>query len=112
MQLLVVIYFALSNIYKIDPEKYAADNKDRLHRMGFAIAVFMAATILLLSSITHPGKARNWVYDSVFAGVGLLVLPDWELHALPSKPNYFAGIRLPWTLNNEDNWRRTYHAGG
>jgi uncharacterized membrane protein len=24
------------------------------------------------------------------------------------KPNWFAGLRLPWTLENEDNWRRTH----
>jgi uncharacterized membrane protein len=24
------------------------------------------------------------------------------------KPNYFVGIRVPWTLDNEDNWRKTH----
>jgi len=24
------------------------------------------------------------------------------------KPNYFAGFRLPWALENEDNWRKTH----
>ena len=24
------------------------------------------------------------------------------------KPNYFMGIRTPWTLNNEEVWRRTH----
>ncbi len=28
------------------------------------------------------------------------------------KPNYVAGFRLPWTLKNEDNWRRTHHIAG
>jgi uncharacterized membrane protein len=28
------------------------------------------------------------------------------------KPNYFAGIRLPWTLDNDENWRRTHLLGG
>ncbi len=28
------------------------------------------------------------------------------------KPNYFAGFRLPWTLENEDNWRKTHHLAG
>src|SRR5688572_28054107 len=35
------IFFLLSNIYKIDPKKYAAENKDRLKRMGFIISLFM-----------------------------------------------------------------------
>ena len=28
------------------------------------------------------------------------------------KPNYFVGIRLPWTLENEDNWRATHRLAG
>ncbi|MEO8711656.1 MAG: SdpI family protein, partial [Parafilimonas sp.] len=28
------------------------------------------------------------------------------------QPNYFAGIRLPWTLESEDNWRKTHHLAG
>jgi uncharacterized membrane protein len=27
------------------------------------------------------------------------------------KPNYFVGIRVPWTLDNEENWRLTHHLG-
>lgn len=28
------------------------------------------------------------------------------------KPNYFAGVRTPWTLENEDNWRSTHRLAG
>jgi uncharacterized membrane protein len=28
------------------------------------------------------------------------------------QPNYFAGIRLPWTLESEANWRSTHHLAG
>jgi uncharacterized membrane protein len=28
------------------------------------------------------------------------------------KPNYFVGIRTPWTLENETVWRKTHHFGG
>ena len=28
------------------------------------------------------------------------------------KPNYFVGIRTPWTLENETNWRKTHRLGG
>ena len=28
------------------------------------------------------------------------------LHSI--KPNYFAGFRLPWTLESEENWRATH----
>ena len=28
------------------------------------------------------------------------------------KPNYFIGIRTPWTLENENVWRKTHQLGG
>src|SRR5205809_2888913 len=28
------------------------------------------------------------------------------------KPNYFAGLRLPWTLENEENWKKTHQLAG
>ena len=28
------------------------------------------------------------------------------------KPNWFAGIRTPWTLSDPENWRRTHRFGG
>lgn len=28
------------------------------------------------------------------------------------KPNYTMGIKLPWTLDNEENWRKTHRFGG
>jgi uncharacterized membrane protein len=27
------------------------------------------------------------------------------------KPNFFFGIRTPWTLSDDDNWRKTHHLG-
>lgn len=28
------------------------------------------------------------------------------------KPNYFAGLRTPWTLEDPDNWRATHRLAG
>ena len=106
----VGLYFLLSNIYKIDPKKYAAENKDRLQRMGFAVAVFIAAlTCFIIYSTSKESMETGMRY--VFAGVGLLLcLMGNYMHTI--KPNYFAGLRLPWTLNNEDNWRKTHLLAG
>ena len=106
----ILIYFVLSNIYKIDPKKYAADNKDRLRRMGFAIAVFIIALTCFIIYSTSKGNMKISM-RYIFAGVGLLLcLIGNYMHTI--KPNYFAGLRLPWTLNNEDNWRKTHLLAG
>ena len=106
----ILIYFVLSNIYKIDPKKYAADNKDRLRRMGFAVAVFIIALTCFIIYSTSKGNMKMSM-RYIFAGVGLLLcLIGNYMHTI--KPNYFAGLRLPWTLNNEDNWRKTHLLAG
>jgi uncharacterized membrane protein len=47
----------------------------------------------------------------VFIAMGLLfALIGSNMYNI--KPNYFAGIRLPWTLESEDNWRRTHRFAG
>lgn len=68
-----------------------------------------ALTCFIIYSITHGGSR----FDSslILSGVGLLfaVIGNY----LPNlKPNYFAGLRFPWTLENADNWRRTHALAG
>ncbi|MGZ8522955.1 MAG: SdpI family protein [Chitinophagaceae bacterium] len=104
------LFFLLSNIYRIDPKKYAAENKDRLVRMAFIISIFMSAlSCFIIYSSVKEGFELGIRY--VFASVGLLIcLLGNYMHTI--KPNYFAGFRLPWTLNNEENWRKTHLLGG
>ena len=104
------VYLLLPQVYRIDPKRYAAENKSRLHRIAFAVSVFIAAVLcLLIYSSIH----ENIEFTSRFilAGVGLLfaVIGNYMYNI---KPNYFAGIRLPWTLNNDENWRKTHLLGG
>lgn len=104
------IFFLLSNIYKIDPKKYAADNKDRLQQIAFVFGIFISClTCFIIYSSSKEGFDLGIRY--VFSGVGLLFCFIGNyMHTI--KPNYFAGFRVPWTLNNEDNWRKTHLLGG
>jgi uncharacterized membrane protein len=105
-----VIYLILTNIYRIDPKKYAADNKDRLRRMAFGIALFLSALLcMILFSSVNGNISFNTGF--VLSGVGLLfAFMGNYMHNI--KPNYFAGFRLPWTLENEDNWKKTHALAG
>lgn len=104
------LFFLLSNIYKIDPKKYAVENKDRLIRMAFVISIFISAmSCFIIYSSAKGGFELGIRY--VFAGVGLLFCFIGNyMHTI--KPNYFAGFRVPWTLNNEENWRKTHLLAG
>lgn len=105
-----IIYLIVTNVYKIDPKKYAAHNKERLQGIAFAVSLYFSAFgVILIYEIAHNNTGSTMKF--VFIAMGLLFafLGNYMYNI---KPNYFAGIRLPWTLENEDNWRKTHHLAG
>jgi uncharacterized membrane protein len=106
----IAMYLIVSNVYKIDPRKTASLNKDRMIRMAFGIAVYLSAVwIMIIYEIAHNDTGLTMKF--VFVAMGLLfALLGNNMYNI--QPNYFAGIRLPWTLESEDNWRKTHHLAG
>ena len=106
----VLVFLLLTNAYRIDPKKNAGENKSRFSRIAFAVSVFIAAVLcLIIYSSTHPDTKLNASF--LLAGIGLLFAFIGN-YMYNIKPNYFAGIRLPWTLENEDNWKKTHLLAG
>lgn len=105
-----IVYFLLPQVYRIDPKKFAAENKSRLYRIAFAVSVFIAAILcLLIYSSIHENIALTG--RLLLSGIGLLLAVVGN-YVYNIKPNYFAGFRLPWTLSNDENWKRTHLLGG
>ncbi len=103
-------YFLLSNVHRIKPIRNGLENKDRMQRMAFVISVFLASVLcVIIYSSAHA--SIEFVPGIILSGVGLL-LSFIGNYMYNIKPNYFAGLRLPWALKNEDNWRKTHHLGG
>lgn len=104
------VYLLVTNIYRIDPRKMAVENKDRMQRIAFAVTVFMSAVLFAIIYSTVRGEFKMNA-KFIFAGVGLLfsIMGNYMYHI---KPNYFAGLRLPWTLEDPENWRLTHLLAG
>ena len=63
--------------------------------------------ITLAGALGHPVKIQ--IILPVFMGVLFILIGNY----LPkTKQSYTMGIRLPWTLNSEDNWNRTHRLAG
>ncbi len=103
-------WFLLINAYRIDPKKQAYENKEKMKSLAFAISLFIAAILCLLIHTAVTGSLR-FMPEFVLAGTGILfaVIGNY-MHSI--RPNYFAGLRLPWILENEENWRRTHQLAG
>lgn len=109
MLLAAAIFLLMPLVYKIDRKKRAAENKPRLLRMAFAISIFISfVTCLLINSSIN---STHFNIHIIFGSIGLIwcIMGNY-MHNI--KPNHFAGFRNSWTLNNEENWRRTHLFGG
>jgi uncharacterized membrane protein len=106
----LVVYYLMVNINRIDPKRYARENSSRFQKIGFVIVLFLSSlTTFIIYSSVHGGGRMD--INLVLAGVCLLLAVIGNY--MPNiKPNYFAGIRLPWTLESPENWRATHALAG
>ena len=104
-----LVFLLINNLPKIDPKKTAGQSPELFHKLAVIIVVFMCAINLIIIYATQNGSFN--IGNLIFPLVGLLflVLGNY-MHSI--KPNYFVGFRLPWTLENEDNWRKTHQLVG
>ncbi len=102
----ISMYFILRNIYRIDPKKkYAAANSGMLAKISVMMVVLLSAVSVFILYWTLHGKAEGM--NIFLCGISLFMAYIGNLF-YSVKPNYFAGFRLPWTLENEENWRKTH----
>jgi uncharacterized membrane protein len=106
----IFVFVLLSNLKKFDPKKYDEAN-DALYK-DFAVLTVAFLSILSLIIIYSSTNA-----DQI--NVGKLILPlvglsfaglGWYMPKF--KQNYFVGFKLPWTLENVDNWNETHKVAG
>ena len=96
---------------RLDPKKR---NYERFHTYYEAFALVLVAFIAVMMGIAllesfRPGTVS--IGRVVSALVGLLFLFLGNLMG-KVKPNFFMGIRNPWTLSDPDVWNRTHRLGG
>lgn len=78
-----------------------------LSKMSMPIMMIVIYVITILAGL---GKDINTsVIISILMGILFIAIGNY----MPKiKRNYTMGIKLPWTLNSDENWRRTHRFGG
>ena len=100
------VYLLMRNLKKIDPKVKSGTPTSGFKRMGLSITVFLVLLnyFFILSAVHTWEVSKKALF--IFLGLLLAILGNYMNNI---KPNFFAGIRLPWTLSSEDNWRQTHH---
>ena len=93
----------------------AADPKKAAHPQKVLQLVFWICPVIsvLIFTLTYiaalGGQVRIEVIMPIFMGLVLAIVGNY----LPKcKQNYTIGIKIPWTLNNEENWNKTHRFAG
>lgn len=104
------VFLLLSNAHRIAPKMASAENENRMQKISLFIVAFMVVVQCWLLYIIQKNEL---VFPIKFILIAVFLLFAVIGNYMPNmKPNYVAGFRLPWTLKNEDNWRRTHHIAG
>ena len=101
-------YFTFLIIPKIDPKQKLQNMGKKLESLRLILAVFM--TILALIILNSSSK-RALNPNLLFVVIGLL-FAFLGNYFKTITPNYFIGIKTPWTLDNETVWKKTHLLAG
>ena len=104
-----LIYVIMSIVPKIDPKGQIKQMGAKFYQLKFIAVLFMTVlSIYILHSTQQTSMtAPNMLF--VLIGVFFAALGNY----LPSvKPNYFVGLRTPWTLESAHVWKKTHRLAG
>jgi uncharacterized membrane protein len=102
------VYLLLKNLPSIDPKRTARQSAATFHKIAVALVFFFSALNLGIIYATVHGELAITRLISPLTGLLFMYLGNL-MHSI--KPNYFVGIRVPWTLEDPDNWRATHQMG-
>jgi uncharacterized membrane protein len=104
---LAALLFFLS---KVDPKAWMMNVPSvsmrpiRLAITGFLLVIYLGTTLSMVG--------LNIPINAIFQGALPLLFLLLGNYLPRIKPNYFVGVRVPWTLEDPDNWRQTHHFAG
>ena len=101
-------YFIFSLIKILDPKGNLEKMGNKLQNIRYIVSMFLALIGLF---VVYSLQTHNSNPKMIFVIVGLL-FAFLGNYFKTIKPNYFIGIKTPWTLENEEVWKKTHELGG
>lgn len=90
---------------KIDPKRRINEMGEKFHYLRFAITFLMSFIFILFTLNALDRQFNLKLYLGLSFGLTLILTGNYFRNL---KPNFFIGIRTPWTLENETVWKLTH----
>ena len=103
------VYTLLTIIPIIDPKKQFEKMGNKYFMLKLFFQIIFGAISVVGVQLSFKSDSNHTDIMFVLVG-GLFVFLGNYFQTV--KPNYFIGIRTPWTLENETVWRKTHQLGG
>jgi len=105
----ILAYLLMKFLSSIDPKKQVKAGEQTFQKLGMGLIVFFAALSLV---ITFAAVNKTLEINKLILPLTGLLFVFLGNIMYSIKPNYFAGVRTPWTLESEGNWRATHRLAG
>jgi uncharacterized membrane protein len=104
-----LLYLLMKVIPKIDPKGKVDATEKQYASLRIILSLLFSAMSCYIIYVTlhNTSSTNNFLF--ILLGVFFILLGNYIQTV---KPNYFVGIRTPWALENQDNWRYTHRLGG
>jgi uncharacterized membrane protein len=103
------IYGLMLVLPKLDPKGKLKNMGKKYDHLKLALVTFAVLLDFLIIQSAVNGKLGNPHLTLSLVGLLFAFLGNYFQTV---KPNYFIGIRTPWTLENETNWKETHLLAG
>ena len=101
----VLTYLLLLIIPKIDPKKRIDLMGGKYYQIKFILVLIMSLLSMFIMHLTKNESISN--PNLIFALIGILIVMMGNYFKV-IQPNFFLGIRTPWTLENKEVWKATH----
>ena len=105
----LLTYFIFLVVPKIDPKNKLNNMGNKLQNLKFLMTLLMSVLAVFIIYSAKEQRLSNPNYVMLLIGILYTILGNFFKTI---KPNYFIGIKTPWTLESEYIWKETHKLGG
>ena len=105
------VYLLLKYLPRVDPARANYARFAGAYLTVRVVVIVYLAFVYLVTNLAIGNEESIPVGDLLFGSIGiLLIILGVAMRGF--EPNWFAGIRTPWTLTSRLSWTKTHAAGG